>query len=469
MSIAAFSILPSHTVYGLGHPAPSSKLNIAAIGVGGIGFKNLNNLKEENIVALCDVDNDYAQKSFRRWPSAHQYSDYRQMLDKEKNIDAVIVAAPDHVHGVMAANVISKQKHLFLQTPIAHSVLELKRLSELSSMYDVATQMGNSVASSDETRLISEIIWSGQLGEITEVHAWVKEPSWSQADYLNGKRGKVPSSLNWDLFLGPLQNLPYHKMATPLGWCGMWNFGNGALGYWGSQLLEPVFRALNLSAPISVEASSSFSGNTYTPDATKLLFEFARRDNLPKVGMPAMKLYWYDGGLMPDQPKMLPISATLSLPAEGLIFKGSEGLLLCGMNGRNPQVFINNEAVDLEPEKRLARIDNPFDGGHEHDWIRACKESPDNRLEASSSLKSQVPVSETILVGAMAVRLQQLHRKLVWNSAQMRFDNISSYDKLSFYETKNDEINQELALNIDAALFVEHLVRPVFRSDWSLF
>lgn len=468
LSMAAFSILPSHTVYGLGHPAPSSKLSIAAIGVGGIGFRNLNNLKNENIVALCDVDGEYAQKSFRRWTSAHQYNDYRTMLDTEKDIDAVIVATPDHLHGVMASAVISRQKHLFLQTPITHSIYELKRLSDLAEMYGVATQMGNAVASSSETRLISEIIWSGQLGEVSEVHAWAKEPSWQQVDYIDGKRGKVPSTLNWELFLGPLQSISYHRKATPTGWKGMWNFGNGALGYYGSQILEPAFRALKLEAPISAEASSTFSGASYTPDAAKLQFEFAKRDNLPKVGMPAVKLFWYDGGLRPARPKGLPESEIMGDSEGGLLFIGSEGLLMCGMNGSNPKVYFNREIVNVEPKKLFPRIDNPFSGGHEYDWVRACKESPENRLDPSSSLKSQQPISETILVGSMAIRLQQINRKLIWNSAQMRFENLSHTDKLTFFETKEDELSNIIALETDAVQFVERLVRPVFRSGWEL-
>ena len=188
VTAAGITILPSQSVFGLGHPAPTNKLNIAAVGVGGVGFRNLNNLSNENIVALCDVDNAYSLKAARRWTAARRYTDYRQMLEQEKNIDAVLVATPDHSHAVIAAAALQLQKHVFVQAPLAHSVYEVRKLVELADLYGTATQVGNQVASSDQTRFISELIASGTLGEVSEIHAWTNQSNWQQSQFQPERR-----------------------------------------------------------------------------------------------------------------------------------------------------------------------------------------------------------------------------------------------------------------------------------------
>jgi predicted dehydrogenase len=468
VTAAGITILPSQSVFGLGHPAPTNKLNIAAVGVGGVGFRNLNNLSNENIVALCDVDNAYSLKAARRWTAARRYTDYRQMLEQEKNIDAVLVATPDHSHAVIAAAALQLQKHVFVQAPLAHSVYEVRKLVELADLYGTATQVGNQVASSDQTRFISELIASGTLGEVSEIHAWTNQSNWQQSQFQPERRTKTPSDLNWDLYTAPGSTYEYNPSIAPTGWRGLWNFGNGVLGSMAPHVLEPAFRALKLGAPEEVEASSTFTNLQLAPEASLLTFRFARRDNLPKVAMPAVTLKWYDGGLKPQHTNELPSNFQISKVDTGILFRGSEGALIYDVDAGTVHTFINREEMDVELPKTFARIEKPFEGGHETDWVRACKEAPENRLETSAPFRTQQALSETILVGSLALRFQSLQQKLIWNSAQMRFDNIGTNDELFFYPRKK-LANEELKGTSSNALHLcDRLIRPLYRTGWKL-
>jgi hypothetical protein len=469
--IAALTILPSTVVSGLGHTAPSDRLNIGVIGVGGAGYQNLLNLEQENIVALCDVDTDYAQKAFRRWSRAATYTDFREMLEKEKGIDAVVVATPDHTHAVAALSSIQLQKHVFVQSPLSHSVFALRRMNETAKTYNVVTQVGNQTASGDESRDIAEIIWSGEIGEIREVHAWTAEPRWQQGLRYPDDEMWVPKSLNWDLFLGPSSFIPYNEKYTPFGWRAFWKFGNGAIGIKAPSVLEPVFRALKLKAPIHVQASSSNGNMEGVPEAQKIIFDFARRNNLPRLAMPEMRLFWYDGGLVPSLPDSIPYDLLKEYSQGGLFIIGKDGTIVCGEGGFNYKVFKNGsqQVVDVQPS--VPRVQGGKDG-HERDWVRACKESAQNRLAPSASFESQGALTETILVGSMAVRLQSLRRKLEWDSAQMRFVNINDSEKFlvrtesGFYLQNNVAKIQEKEKEFNATQFISETVRPLSRSGW---
>lgn len=470
--LTALTILPSTVVSGLGHPAPVDKLNIAAIGVGGVGFRNLSNLKSQNIVALCDVDWDYGQKAFRRWSNARKYKDFRLMLDSQKDIDAVLIATPDHTHSVAAMAAMQLQKHVYVQAPMAHSIFEMRRMNETARVFNVVSQVGNQSASSDEVREICELIWAGTIGEIREVHAWTSQPQWEQGIEYPKKKMKEPKDLDWDLFLGPAQEIPYNSAYTPFGWRAWWNFGNGALATMGPHLLEPVFKALHLNAPVEVEGSSTPVNLDSAPAAEKITFSYARRDNLPKVAMPKMKLTWYDGGLKPDRPEELPANIPAGNDEGGLLFIGSEGLLVCEPQGQNYKVVKNGEVVEATADKVIHRIANPYEGGHEMDWVRACKESVDNRLAPAANFESQTVLTETILVGALAIRLQSLGKKLQWDSSQMRFLNIDPYEEFSI--NKRGDLYVENGIpkfdinttTFNASHFVDQTVRPIYRNGW---
>lgn len=471
-TLAGISILPSKVIAGFGHPAPSDKLNIAVVGIGGVGFRNLNHLKDENIVALCDVDWAYAEKSFRRWSDARQYRDYRVMLDQEKSIDAVVVATPDHTHSVIAMAAMQRQKHVYVQPPLAHSVYEARRMVETARVFNVVSQVGNQVASGDGTRIISELIWSGAIGEVREVHAWTSHPLWPQGRELADSRARQPRDLDWDLFVGPARIVPYHPAYTPFTWRGWWNFGNGVLGSMGPHLLEPIFRSLKLNAPASIQASSSLYSLDFAPGTSKLVFSFNRRDHLPKVAMPPLKLYWYDGGLLPERPRDLPSDSPFGDAEGGIYMVGSDGLLLAGIQGENVRIFRNGSEMDLSPERKIHRINNPFSGGHEADFIRACKESPENRLLPSAHLESQLALNETILIGNIALRLQSLKRPLLWDSGQMRFSNISENEMFTVSSAVEMKFDRAIVrpdiktVEHQAGRFVERTVRPLYRSGW---
>lgn len=468
---AALTILPSTVVSGLGHKAPSDKLNIAAVGVGGAGYRNLLNLEQENIVALCDIDSRYAEKSFRRWSRANTYTDYRVMLEKERNFDAVVVASPDHSHAVIAIPAIQLQKHVFVQAPMAHAIYDARRMKQTAEVYQVATQVGNDVASGDGTRQLAETIWAGAIGAVTTVHAWTKAPNWPQGIQANLDEMRVPNSLNWDLFLGPSKQIAYNKTYTPFGWRAWWQFGNGTLGYIAAQLLEPIFRTFMLDAPLSIQASSSAVNLNSAPVSQKNHFSFARRDNLPKLAMPDLELNWYDGGLTPALSHHLPPQILDKYKDGGLILEGEKGVLICGYGASKITIYNKQNEVYFETGRTLHRIEGGSDS-HEKDWVRACKESNANRLPASASFNSQEALTETLLCASMAVRMQSLNRKLEWSSEQMRFSNVSSTDELRMVEAKNFDIQNGLVqLNTNestynAEQFVNETVRPVSRIGW---
>lgn len=473
LGLTALTILPSTVIGGLGHPSPVDKLNIAAVGIGGVGFRNLTNLSNENIVALCDIDSKYGQKSFRRWSIAKQYQDFRVMLDQQKDIDAIVVATPDHTHSVAAMAAMQLQKHVFVQAPMAHSIFEMRRMNETARVFDVVSQVGNQSASGDGTREICELIWSGAIGEITEVHAWTSKPEWDQGKYFpSSKNESAPKSFNWDLFLGPAPEIPYHSTYSPFGWRPWWNFGNGALAAAGPHLLEPVFKALKLKAPLDVEASSTAVNLDSAPLSEKLIFTFGRRDNLPKLSMPELKMYWYDGGLKPEIPHDLPKEVSFGNSDGGVLFKGEKGIIICTPEAHDFSVIINGELVDLKVDKTLHRIENAFLGGHEKDWVRACKESSDNRLAPSASFDKQTALTETLLIGSIAVRLQSLGKKLKWDSGQMKFLNVDNFEEFEiskrgqlYFENGIPKFDVEVQ-KYNASHFIDQTVRPIYRKGW---
>ncbi|MDP4207085.1 MAG: Gfo/Idh/MocA family oxidoreductase, partial [Bacteroidota bacterium] len=355
---AAFTILPSRTIAGLGHTPPSDKLNIAGIGVGGVGLTNLRYMESENIVALCDVDWEYASPAFKKFPNAAKYMDFRTMLEKQKNIDAVVIATPDHTHAVAAMKAIQMNKHIFLQMPLTHSVYEARILTETARQYSVVTQMGNQGSSGEGVNQICEWIWAGAIGEVTEVHAWTNRPLWPQGLERPRNSKSAPKSLNWDLFIGPASYREYNPIYTPWNWRAWWDFGNGALGDMGCHILDPVFKALKLKNPVAVEASSTPMTIESLPSAQKITWWFPSRDNLPKVAMPEVKVHWYDGGLLPERPQELAPGIDLGQdPNGGLIIVGAKGKIMCGVSGANPTLLPVEEMSHFnQPEKSLRRI-----------------------------------------------------------------------------------------------------------------
>lgn len=441
VTTAGVTIVPS-TILGksFGHTSPSDKLNIAGIGVGGVGRRNLANMKSENIVALCDIDWRYADKTFKDYPNAQKFKDWRVMLDKiDSSIDAIMVATPDHTHAGVAAHAMTLGKHAFVQKPLSHSVYESRLLAKLAEKHQVATQMGNQGNSFDWCRQIAEWIQSGVIGEVYEVHSWTDRPIWPQG--LSEPKGdhKVPSTLDWDLFIGPAKKRPYNPAYTPWNWRGFWDFGTGALGDMACHIMDPIYWALNLKYPISVSGNSTISNLYSPPQAQKVTYKFPAREPINNVKMPEVTVHWYDGGLVPDRPEELEDGEMMGDRNGGIIFVGTRGKIMTGCYGMNPTLLPKSEMKFFkEPEPWMPRVEGGNgdiwqSSAHEQDWIRACKESPENRTEASSNFQFSGPFNEMVVMGVLAVRLSGLdglHRELLWDGENMQFTNISDSDKI---------------------------------------
>ena len=251
-AMAGFTIVPRYVLGGARIVPPSEKLNIAGIGIGGRGEGDLDDVGSENIVALCDVDKSYAGRVFKKYPNAKAYTDFRQMLEKEKNIDAVVIATPDHTHAVITMMAIKMGKHVYCEKPLTHSVYEARMVTQAAREAKVATQMGNQGQATEEHRLLCELIWDGAIGKVREVHSWCNRPISQRGIERPNEEPPVPETLNWDLWLGPAPYRPYHPCYLPFAWRGWWDFGTGALGDIGCHSIDPIFRALKLGHPVSV-------------------------------------------------------------------------------------------------------------------------------------------------------------------------------------------------------------------------
>lgn len=469
----AFYVVPSYAVGGLGHTPPSDKLNIAAVGVGGIGRRDLSKITGQNIVALCDVDWDYAAKTFKDYPNAKVYKDYRKVLE-QKDIDAVLIATPDHTHAIIGTASMCAGKHVLIQKPLSHSVYEARVLTETAQKYEVVSQMGNQGNSSDSVREICEIIWDGAIGNIKEVHAWTNRPIWPQGLERPTEKMKVPKTLDWDLWIGPAAMRPYHSAYTPWNWRAWWDFGTGALGDMGCHILDPVFQALKLKYPVSVQGSSSQVNTESAPVASRIKYEFPSRKNMPKLAMPPLDLYWYDGGLKPDRPDDLDEDIPFGDQSGGVLFIGSKGKMSCGLFGEENVIF-PRELRDsyTVPKKTLRRVEGGT-YGHWNDWVRACKESPESRVDTNSNFDYSGPLTESVVMGNLAIRLQELDKKLLWDGENMCITNISDTEKISvvtsdkFTIINGDPKFDTKRIETLAKASSEEWIKHTYREGWVL-
>lgn len=473
---AALTIVPN-VVLGKthGHTAPTDKLNIAGVGIGGMGNANLKNMeKTDNIVALCDVDWKYAKPVFDRHPQAKKYWDYRKMYDEMgSSIDAVMVATADHTHALISADAITMGKHVYCQKPLTHSVYESRLLTKLADKYQVATQMGNQGSSAEGVDLICEWIWNGEIGEVTKVECATDRPIWPQGLNAPEKVDKVPSTLNWDLFTGPAEMRPFNKIYHPWNWRGWWAYGTGALGDMACHILHPVFKGLNLGYPTKVQGSSTLLLQDCAPQAQHVRLTFPACDNMPKVALPEVEVHWYDGGMMPDRPKGFPEGKQLMGEGGGLcIFHGTKDTLICGCYGRNP--WLLSGRVPNAP-KVCRRVPNAMEGGHEQDWIRACKESAGSRVKTKSDFSEAGPFNEMVVMGVLAIRLQTLNKELLWDGPNMQFTNIKDDETIKIL-IKDDfkivdgdpKFNKIWTDPINAKQFASELIKHNYRDGWKL-
>ena len=404
---AAFTIVPRHVLGGPGYPPPSEKLNIAAVGVGGRGANDLDALASENIVALCDVDFHHAGRSAKRFPDAKRYDDFRVMLDKERGIDAVMVATPDHVHFHASLAAIERGKHVYCEKPLTHSVWEARTLAAAARKAGVATQMGNQGQAGEGTRRLREVLATGIIGPVHEVHQWTDRPLgwWPQGIDRPRETPKVPDHIKWDLWLGPAPARAYNPIYHPFRWRGWWDFGTGALGDIGCHALDPIFRALDLGAPESVEAASTkIFPDTY-PLGSLVTYRFPARE-----GQPPLRLSWYDGGLKPPHPPQVDRNRVLG--KGGVLYIGEKGVILDG------EIWpLKLRETFEEPPKTL-----PRSPGHHREWIDACK----GGRKAGSNFDFAGPLTEAVLLGNIALRAG---KALTWNADDMTIPNARDAEK----------------------------------------
>lgn len=399
---APLVVLP-HVAFG------ESKLNIAVIGAGGRGSEDLQQLDDENIVALCDVDQERAAGSFKKYPNAKRYTDFRVMLEKEKGIEAVVVATPDHTHAVAAMAAIKHGKHVYCEKPLTRTVRESRLLAEAARNAKVATQMGNQGMAFEGNRLINEWIWAGAIGPVREVHGWSDRPThdgklfWAQGVERPTETPPVPVTLDWDLWLGPAPYRPYNPAYVPFAWRGWWDFGSGGLGDMGIHNLAPVWSALKLGAPVAVESSSTLVNQETLPLATLVHYEFPAREDMPPV-----RLHWYDGGMIPPRPAELEPDRELNRE-DGLLFVGDSGTILVeGWGGESPRLIPESRMKDFaRPPETL-----PRSIGHWAEWVAACKGGEPGR----SNFDFAGPLTEAVLLGTVSVRTG---KRLTWDSQNM--------------------------------------------------
>jgi predicted dehydrogenase len=384
----------------------NEKLNIAIIGAGGQGAGNLRNVASENIVALCDVDEQRAGESFSAYPQAKRYKDFRKMLDEmHHQIDAVVVSTPDHTHAVASVAAMKLGKHVYCEKPLTHNIHEARVMREVAARQRVVTQMGNQGHSNTAARQAMEIIRRGVIGPVREVHAWTDRPIWPQGTDRPKEAEPVPRSLDWDLWLGPAPYRPYHSAYVPFKWRGWWDFGTGALGDMACHVLDVAFWALELVDPVTVEAEVSDRNKETYPKWSIIRYEFPARGSLPPC-----KLVWYDGGKKPPQE----LAPGVELPSNGTILVGEKGTLVTlDAYGGTYKLLPEKEFEGFKPPE----LTMPVSPGHHKEWILACK----GEGKAMSNFDYAARLTETVLLGNVAIYAGQ---KIEWDAQNMRVKNV---------------------------------------------
>jgi len=427
----SFTIVPRHVLGGQGQTPPSERVNIAGIGAGGMGGGDIATVAKlgANVVALCDVDDVRGAGSFNAFPKARRYKDFRVMLEKEaKNIDAVTVGTPDHIHAVASMSAIRAGKHVYCQKPLTHTLFECRELTKAARAAGVMTSMGNQGHASEGSRLTNEWIQAGVIGDVREVYVWSDRAGkhWKQGLGRPTETPPVPATLDWDLWLGPVAERPYNPAYAPFSWRGWWDFGTGALGDMGCHIIDHPVWALKLGAPTAVEATVTHDGTLLAgnkinfetfPVAAVIYYEFPARGNLPPV-----KMTWYDGGLMPSTPAEMP--AGQKLPDNGVLYIGSKGKMFHGSHGGMPQLL---PAALHEQAKAVAKT-MERSPGHYEEWVLACKggKRPVDNFDYAG------PMTETVLLGVLAMRAPGT--RLEWDSENLKVKNAPEINQYTHIE-----------------------------------
>jgi predicted dehydrogenase len=405
---AALSLVPRR-VLGRGVKAPSDTLTIAAIGAGGRGADDLKGLEHERIVALCDVDWRRAKSSFLRYPGAKPYRDFREMLDREKSIDAVLVATPDHTHAVIAMEAMRRGLHVYCEKPLTRTIQEARTLAKAALEANVVTQMGNQGHAAEGTRQIREWIEAGTIGKVSEVHYWTNRPIWPQAIERPSETHHTPDWLDWDLFLGPAPHRPYHPAYHPFVWRGWWDFGTGALGDIACHSMDAAFWMYDLRDPDRLVAETTALFAESAPASSRIEYHFPARGQRPEL-----LVVWRDGNLRPPRPRWLEPSEELPQPS-GQLFVGEQGVLVAGIYGEEPRLYprkLHEQVTADPPPVKYPRTDGVY-----KEFTEACK---GNGKTGSSFPDHSGPLTEMVLLGNLAVRTGVA---LEWDAAKGRVTN----------------------------------------------
>ncbi|MEH6659008.1 Gfo/Idh/MocA family oxidoreductase [Leeuwenhoekiella marinoflava] len=438
------SIVPRHVLGGVGFTAPSDKLVIAGIGVGGKGESDIKSFADSGkaeIAFLCDVDDRRAANSRARFPGAKYYKDYREMLEKEGDkIDAVSVSSPDHNHAVQAMAAMKMGKHVYVQKPLTHDIYEARQLTEGAEKYKVVTQMGNQGASNNGTRLMSEWYDAGLIGEIEEVYCWTDRPVWPQGIPWPQTPDTIPNELDWDLWLGTAPHKDYVGGLVPFNWRGWWDYGTGALGDMGCHLVEVPVRVLNLKYPKDVQCSV---GSVYVdefkrgyfpdscPPSSHVTMTFPKTDKTKGD----IKLHWMDGGIQPARPEELGPNEVFGDGGNGVLFIGTKGKMMCGTYSENPQLLPTSKTERTKVAENYERVPGEANG-HYAQWVEAALAGY-GKKEVSSPFSVAGPLTETLLIANLAIRGFDVRKELeggrveypgryiemLWDAEKMRVTN----------------------------------------------
>lgn len=423
--------------------SPNEKLNVAGVGVGGKGMSDIYECNSENIIALCDVDDKRAAKAFNEFPDAKRYKDFRVMLEKHPEIDAITVSTPDHMHAYVALTAMEMGKHVYVQKPLAHNIYETRQLTAAAERYGVTTQMGNQGHSGEGVRRCVEMVRSNAIGPIREAHCWTDRPGtkerawWPQGVADPYPAEEIPANMDWDLWLGVAKERPYNKLYAPFNWRGWWDFGCGALGDMACHVMDPAMWALELGAPSSVECVSQDGNTSQTGPFNEVIkYVFPARGNHPEL-----TLYWYDGGLKPPRPAGMPEGEDLGMRSSGSYFVGDNGVMAQDTYGERARLLPESAMADYTPPApTIARVaemapDKISDNAHRMDWINSIK----NGTKPGSNFDYSGPFTETVLLGTVAVRVPG---KLEWDSKKLRFTNS---DEANMYVKRDNRKGWDLS------------------------
>ncbi|GGF10223.1 Gfo/Idh/MocA family protein [Flavobacterium limi] len=448
LATAGLMIIPRH-VMGRGFVAPSDKLTIAGIGVGGKGRSDIASFERSgiaNIAYLCDVDTRRAADSVSAYPKAKFYKDWREMLDKEhKNFDAVSVSTPDHNHAIQAFSAMQLGKHVYVQKPMAHDIYEAHMMTQAAARYKVVTQMGNQGSSNDGTRILKEWYEAGLIGDVHTVYAWTDRPVWPQGIPWSTAKTEIPKELDWDLWLGTAPYKNYVDKLVPFNWRGWWDYGTGALGDMGCHLMEAPFSVLNLKYAKDVQCSV---GSVYVDEFRRGYFPESCPPSshvtltFPKTNKTKgdIKMHWMDGGIQPERPEELGANEIFGDGGNGTLFIGTKGKMLCDTYSENPRLLPLSRNENLKIKEKYPRVKDGANG-HQKQWIEGCIAGY-GKKELSSPFEIAGPLTEALLMANLAVRGYDLHKeylgedvypgrsvKLLWDNDARKVTNVDDVNQ----------------------------------------